>query len=264
VSVTEQEAVKLKVVDLVASDVSDLLVKVDGRRVEIQGRPVVLRTANAVVQGYDMRLRQRVLDVIANPNVAYLLMMAGMLGLYVEFTSPGVVFPGAAGVICLLLAMAALQVLPINYTGLALVAVGAAMLGAEAFLPTFGIIGVAGIVAFVLGSLLLFDTPDSTVRVNRWLIAGTALTLGAVTAVIGWLVIRTQRRRSSVGAEGMIGERGEVRRVQTPGKVKVFVRGEYWDGDSDEPLEVGDAVEVSAVNGLRLRVRRRPPTERTA
>ena len=264
VSVTEQEAVKLKVVDLVASDVSDLLVKVDGRRVEIQGRPVVLHTANAVVQGYDMRLRQRVLDVIANPNVAYLLMMAGMLGLYVEFTSPGVVFPGAAGVICLLLAMVALQVLPINYTGLALVAVGAAMLGAEAFLPTFGIIGVAGIVAFVLGSLLLFDTPDSTVRVNRWLIAATALTLGAVTAVIGWLVIRTQRRRSSVGAEGMIGERGEVRRVQTPGKVKVFVRGEYWDGDSDEPLEVGDAVEVSAVNGLRLRVRRRPPTERTA
>ena len=264
VSVTEQEAVKLKVVDLIASDVSDLLVKVDGRRVEIQGRPVVLHTANAVVQGYDMRLRQRVLDVIANPNVAYLLMMAGMLGLYVEFTSPGVVFPGAAGVICLLLAMAALQVLPINYTGLALVAVGAAMLGAEAFLPTFGIIGVAGIVAFVLGSLLLFDTPDSTVRVNRWLIAATALTLGAVTAVIGWLVIRTQRRRSSVGAEGMIGERGEVRRVQTPGKVKVFVRGEYWDGDSDEPLEVGDAVEVSAVNGLRLRVRRRPPTERTA
>ena len=264
VSVTEQEAVKLKVVDLVASDVSDLLVKVDGRRVEIQGRPVVLHTANAVVQGYDMRLRQRVLDVIANPNVAYLLMMAGMLGLYVEFTSPGVVFPGAAGVICLLLAMEALQVLPINYTGLALVAVGAAMLGAEAFLPTFGIIGVAGIVAFVLGSLLLFDTPDSTVRVNRWLIAATALTLGAVTAVIGWLVIRTQRRRSSVGAEGMIGERGEVRRVQTPGKVKVFVRGEYWDGDSDEPLEVGDAVEVSAVNGLRLRVRRRPPTERTA
>ena len=264
VSVTEQEAVKLKVVDLIASDVSDLLVKVDGRRVEIQGRPVVLHTANAVVQGYDMRLRQRVLDVIANPNVAYLLMMAGMLGLYVEFTSPGVVFPGAAGVICLLLAMAALQVLPINSTGLALVAVGAAMLGAEAFLPTFGIIGVAGIVAFVLGSLLLFDTPDSTVRVNRWLIAATALTLGAVTAVIGWLVIRTQRRRSSVGAEGMIGERGEVRRVQTPGKVKVFVRGEYWDGDSDEPLEVGDAVEVSAVNGLRLRVRRRPPTERTA
>ena len=264
VSVTEQEAVKLKVVDLVASDVSDLLVKVDGRRVEIQGRPVVLHTANAVVQRDDMRLRQRVLDVIANPNVAYLLMMAGMLGLYVEFTSPGVVFPGAAGVICLLLAMAALQVLPINYTGLALVAVGAAMLGAEAFLPTFGIIGVAGIVAFVLGSLLLFDTPDSTVRVNRWLIAATALTLGAVTAVIGWLVIRTQRRRSSVGAEGMIGERGEVRRVQTPGKVKVFVRGEYWDGDSDEPLEVGDAVEVSAVNGLRLRVRRRPPTERTA
>jgi len=201
-------------------------------------------------------VRERVLDLIANPNVAYLLMMAGLLGLYVEFTSPGVIFPGVAGAICLLLAMAALQVLPINYTGLALVALGAAMLGAEVFLPTFGLVGVAGIVAFVLGSLLLFDTPDSTVQVNRALIAGVALTLGAFTAVVGWLVIRTQRRRSSVGAEGMIGERGEVRRVRTQGKVKVFVRGEYWDGDSDDALEVGDVVEVAAVNGLRLRVRR--------
>jgi membrane-bound serine protease (ClpP class) len=256
VSITEQEAVKLKVVDLVATDINDLLRQADGRTVQIQGRPLVLRTANDVVQRYDMRMRQRVLDLVANPNVAYLLMMAGLLGLYVEFTSPGVIFPGVAGAICLLLAMAALQVLPINYTGLALVALGAAMLGAEAFLPTFGVVGVAGIVAFVLGSLLLFDTPDSTVQVNRALIAGVALTLGAFTAVVGWLVIRTQRRRSSVGAEGMIGERGEVRRVRTTGKVKVFVRGEYWDGDSDEALEVGDVVEVAAVNGLRLRVRR--------
>jgi membrane-bound serine protease (ClpP class) len=257
VSVTEQEAVKLKVVDFVATDIDDLLAKANGRTVEIQGRPVVLNTANDLVQRYDMRLRQRVLDLIANPNVAYLLMMAGLLGLYVEFTSPGVVFPGVAGAICLLLAMAALQVLPINYTGLALVALGAAMLGAEAFLPSFGVVGVAGIVAFVLGSLLLFDTPDSTVRVNRGLIAGAAVTLGAFVAIVGWLVIRTQRRRSSVGAEGMVGERGEVRRVLVPGKVKVFVHGEYWEGDTDETLEVGDVVEVAAVNGLRLQVRRR-------
>ena len=257
VSVTEREAVSLKVVDLIADNVDDLLAKVHGRTVEVQGRTLILNTARAPVQRYEMRLRQRLLDLIANPNIAYLLMMAGLLGLYVEFTSPGVVFPGVAGAICLLLAAAALQVLPINYTGLALIALGAAMLVAEAFLPSFGIIGVGGIVGFVLGSLLLFETPESTMRVDRGLIAAAALTIGAYTGVVGWLVLRTQRQRSSVGAEGMIGKRGEVRRVLVPGReVKVFVHGEYWDADAEEALDVGDPVEVAAVHGLRLHVRR--------
>jgi membrane-bound serine protease (ClpP class) len=196
--------------------------------------------------------------LIANPNVAYLLMMAGLLGLYVEFTHPGVMFPGITGAICLLLAMAALQVLPINYSGLALVGLGVAMLVAEAFLPTFGVVGIGGIIAFVLGSLLLFDTPDSTLQVDRSLIAAAALTLGSFTLFVGWLVVRTQRRRSIVGAEGMIGEVGEVRRVIEPGqRVKVFVHGEYWEADADGSLQVGDPVEVIGVQGLRLRVRRR-------
>jgi membrane-bound serine protease (ClpP class) len=132
-----------------------------------------------------------------------------------------------------------------------------AMLIAEAFLPSFGVIGVGGLIAFVLGSLLLFDTPDSTVRVDRGLIAGAALTLGTFSLVVGWLVVRTQRQRSSVGAEGMVGELGQVRRVLAPGRrVKVFVHGEYWDADTDEPLAEGDTVEVTAVTGLRVRVRR--------
>ncbi len=258
VSITEREAVKLKVVDLVAENLDDLLAKVHGRSVEIQGRKVVLHTSGAPVRRHEMSLRQRLLDLLANPNVAYLLMMAGLLGLYVEFTNPGVVFPGVAGAICLLLAAAVLQVLPINYTGLALIGLGVAMLVAEAFLPSFGVIGVGGLVAFVLGSLLLFDTPDSTVRVDRGLIAGAALTLGTFSFIVAWLVLRTQRRRSSVGAEGMIGELGQVRRVLVPARrVKVFVHGEYWDADTDEPLEVGDTVEVAALQGLQMRVRRR-------
>jgi len=257
VSVTEREAVKLKIVDFVADSVDDLLAKANGRTVEVRGQKVVLNTAGAPVQRFEMRLRQRLLDLLANPNVAYLLMMAGLLGLYVEFTSPGVVFPGVAGAICLLLAAAALQVLPINYTGLALIGLGVAMLAAEAFLPSFGVIGVGGIVAFVLGSLLLFDTPDSTMRVDRGLIAGAALTLGTFTLVVAWLVVRAQRQRSSVGAEGMVGERGQVRRVLVPGrKVKVFVHGEYWDAETDEPLEIGDTVQVAALTGLHMRVRR--------
>jgi membrane-bound serine protease (ClpP class) len=250
--------VKLKVVDLVADDVDDLLAQIDAREVEVNGRMVRLETSGAAVEHHAMRLRQKILDVIANPNLAYLLMMAGLLGLYVEFTSPGVVFPGVAGAICLLLALSAFQVLPINYTGLALLGFGVALLVAEIFLPSFGVLGVGGIVAFVLGSLLLFDTPDSTLAVDPRLIGATAVTLGSVMLVLGWLVVRTQRGRSRVGAEGMVGEVGEVRRAPTPsGKVKVFVHGEYWDASADEPLEAGDAVEVVAVDGMRMRVRRR-------
>lgn len=257
VSITEREAVKIKVVDFVADNLADLLAKAHGRTVEVQGGKIVLNTANAPVRRYEMSLRQRLLDLLANPNIAYLLMMAGLLGLYIEFTNPGGIFPGVAGAICLLLALAVLQVLPINYTGLGLIGLGMAMLIAEAFLPSFGIIGVGGLVAFVLGSLLLFDTPDSTVQVDRGLIAGAALTLGAFSFVVGWLVVRTQRQRSSVGAEGMVGELGQVRRVLAPGRrVKVFVHGEYWDADTDESLAEGDTVEVTAVNGLRVRVRR--------
>jgi membrane-bound serine protease (ClpP class) len=259
VSITEREAVKMNVVDLVADDVPDLLRKINGREVEVQGRQVVLATAGARVRRLDMRLRQKVLDTLANPNLAYLLMIAGILGLYVEFTHPGVLFPGVTGAICLLLALAAMQVLPINYTGLVLILLGVSLLVAELFLPSFGALGIGGMVAFVLGSLLLFDTPQSTVSVDRGIIAGAAVTLGGFTLLVGWLVVRTQRSRSRVGTEGMIGEIGEVRRALDPrGRVKVFVHGEYWDATADEPLDVGESVEVVGFEGMRMKVRRSP------
>lgn len=258
VSITEREAVELGVVDLVATDVNDLLRQVEGRAVEVGGAMRKLALADAVIEPQEMRLRQKILNIIANPNVAYLLMMAGILGLYVEFTHPGVLFPGVAGTICLLLALSALQVLPINYAGLALIGLGVALLVAEIFLPSFGALGVGGLVAFVLGSLLLFDTPESTVEVDPGIIAAAAVVLGGFTLIVGWLVVRTQRQRAAVGVEGMVGEVGEVRRkLGAGGRVKVFVHGEYWDAAADEPLEVGDAVEVVGVEGMRIRVRRR-------
>jgi membrane-bound serine protease (ClpP class) len=260
VSITEREAVQLHVVDFVADTVDDVLRKAAGKTVDVQGRSATVDTAGATVVPYPMSLAQRVLNVLAHPNVAYILMMAGLLGLYVEFTNPGVVFPGVAGAICLLLALAALQLLPINWTGLALIGLGVGMLIAEAFLPSFGVVGVGGLVAFVLGSLLLYDTPGSTVEVDRGLIAGAAATLGGFALIVGWLVFRSQRRTSVVGAEGMIGELGQVRRVQSPGgRAKVFVHSEYWDVESEDDLAVGDTVEVMAVDGLRLRVRRHAP-----
>jgi membrane-bound serine protease (ClpP class) len=257
VSITEREAVQLKVVDLVAADTQDLLRQVDGREVNVAGRNVVLATAGVTVERHEMRLRQKVLDILANPNVAYLLMMAGILGLYVEFTHPGVFFPGVAGAICLLLGMAALQVLPINYSGLVLIILGLALLIAELFLPSFGVLGVGGIVAFVFGSLLLFDTPQSTMMLDPGIVFGAAATFGGFTLIVGWLVIRAQRRQPALGLEGMIGEIGEVKRTGgAGGRVKVFVHGEYWDADCEDLLAVGDAVEVTGATGLRMRVRK--------
>lgn len=255
VSITDQEALKLGVIDLVATDVNDLLRQANGREVAVANAKVKLALADVVVVRKEMRLKQKLLNVLANPNIAYLLMMAGLLGLYVEFTHPGVFFPGVAGAICLLLAMTALQVMPINYSGLALIFLGVGMLVAELFLPSFGVVGIGGIIAFVIGSLLLFDTPDSTLAVNRGIIFAAAGTLGGFTLLAGYLVVRAHRRRPSLGQEGMIGEVGEVRERVAPAG-KIFIHGEYWNAVSDEPLEVGERAQVVAIDGLRLHVRR--------
>lgn len=256
VSATEREAVKLRVVDFVADDVAAVLAQATGRTVEVAGHPRQLALAGATVEPLPMRLGQKVFDFLANPNIAYLLFMAGLLGLYVEFTNPGLLFPGVAGVICLVVGLAALQMLPVNYAGLALLVLGVAMLIAETFLPSFGVVGIGGLVSFVIGSLLLFDTPEGALQVDRGLIAGAGLALATVSFGIGWLIVRAQRRRPAVGAEGMIGEVGQVRRVDASGRhAKVFVHGEYWDADVDGAVAEGDAVEVTAVDGLRVRVR---------
>ena len=260
VSITEQEALKLHVVDVVAGNVDDLLHQCDGREVQIGGTKVLLDLAGAEIVRKDMRLKQKFLNILANPNVAYLLMTAGLLGLYVEFTHPGVFFPGIAGGICLLLGLTALQVLPINYSGLALVGLGLALLISELFLPTFGILGVSGIVAFVLGSLLLFDTPQSDLTIDPGIVYAAAATFAGFTLLVGYLVVRTQRSKPSLGREGLVGKVGDVRRRIAPDSPpgKVFVYGEYWNAVASEPLEVGERAEVLRVEGLQLTVRRAP------
>jgi membrane-bound serine protease (ClpP class) len=203
-----------------------------------------------------MSLKQRIVNLVADPNIAYLLFMAGLLGLYFEFSSPGTIFPGVVGGICLLLALTAFQVLPINATGVLLILFGVALLLAEVFLPSFGVLGIGGIVAFTLGSLLLFDTSEPGLVVDRSIIGAAALTVSAFMLAVGYLVVRSQWGRARSGAEALIGERGEVREaiVRTG---KVHVHGEYWTAVSDEPLERGTRVEVERVEpGMRLRVRR--------
>ncbi len=262
-SITADEAVKENVVDLIASSRDDLLKQLHGREVKIGAAVVRLNLTGAEVVTHEMRLRQKLLDILSSPNVAYLLMMAGLLGLYVEFTNPGVFFPGVVGGICLLLAMAALQVLPINYSGLALIGLGVALLVSELFLPTFGTLGIGGIVAFVLGSLLLFDTPESDLSVDPNLVYAAAATFAGFSLLISYLIVRTQRGKASLGAEGLIGEVGEVRqRISGEEQLgKVLVHGEYWNATADVAIEVQARVEVTKVDGLRLTVR---PLRQTA
>jgi membrane-bound serine protease (ClpP class) len=261
VSVTADEAARLKVVDFVAKDIGELVSRADGRKVEVAGvtRRLALAGVRAPdghvrVETYEMRLSQRVLNVIAHPTVGYLLLTAGLLGLYIEFTHPGVAFPGVVGAICLLLGLTALHVLDVNVSALALLLLGVALLIAEAFLPTFGVVGAGGLVAFLLGSLFLFDAETGLV-VPRSIVFGVGGSVCAIFLVIGTLVLRAQRAPVALGAEGMVGEIGVARGRLAPAGT-VVVRGEYWSAESEDPVNEGDRVEVTAVEGLRLRVRR--------
>ncbi len=262
VSITDVEALQKKVIDLIASDVQDLLQKAEDRKVEVGNTKTTLTfkaAQNAAgmfrVVTLEMRLKHKVLNILADPNIAYLLMMAGILGLYVEFSHPGLLFPGLTGGICLLLALTAFQVLPINYSGLLLILLGLGLLVAELFLPSFGILGVSGIVSFVLGSLFLFDTPDAELAVDRGIIVTAALCASAFMLFIGTLAVRTWRQQPVSGPEGLIGEIGEVR-VRLAPRGKVWMHGEYWNAESDEEIEVGQKVRVVSMNHLVLRVRR--------
>jgi membrane-bound serine protease (ClpP class) len=262
VSLAAEEAAKRNVVDLVARDLDDLVVRSKGRTVDVAGtvRPLDLTPTldargRVRVVDYEMHLSERLLNVLADPNIAYILMMLGLLGLYVEFTHPGVVLPGVAGAISLVLGLTAMHILSVNYGGLALIALGAALLVAEAFMPSFGVLGVGGLLAFVLGSLFLFDAQASGIAVARSLIAGAAGAFALVGLVVGTLVVRSQRRRAGGGREGMLGAVGVARERLDPVGM-VLVRGEYWTATSDAPIERDEPVEVVAVDGLRLRVRR--------
>jgi membrane-bound serine protease (ClpP class) len=255
VSITEKEALKLNVIDIVARDIDDLLRQAEGRKVDLDGRPHTLSVKDAKVIRHEMNLKQRIINIIADPNIAYLLLMAGILGLYMEFSHPGVIFPGVAGAICLILALISLQVLPFNYAGLVLIMLGVALLIGEAFIPSFGVLGIGGVISLALGSFLLFDTQNSGVGVDRSIIFATVATLSSFVLAISYLVYRSQRSRPTLGLEGMLGEIGDVRAKLNPAG-KVFVHGEHWNAEAEGEIDVGEKVEVVGYQGLNLKVRR--------
>jgi len=255
VAITESDALKKNVIDIVAKDIDDLLKQADGRKVDLDGKMHVLALKDAKVNRHDMSLKQKVLNTLADPNIAYLLMMAGLLGLYMEFSHPGVIFPGVAGAICLLLALASFQLLPLNYTGLTLIALGISLLVSEMFVPSFGVLGIGGIFALAIGSLLLFDTESSDLIVDRAIVFTAVGTVGAIMLGLSYLVFRTQQAKPTMGMASLIGKIGEVRAELTPAG-KIFVHGEYWNARAETPIEVDAKVEVIGYEGMTLKVRR--------
>jgi membrane-bound serine protease (ClpP class) len=255
VSITEKEALAKNVIDIVAKDLDDLLAQADGKKVDIDGREQTLALKGAQVERFEMGLKQIIINTLSDPNIAYLLLMAGILGLYMEFSHPGVIFPGVAGAIALLLALTSFQLLPINYAGLILMVLGIALLVGEAFIPSFGVLGIGGIVSLALGSLLLFDTQGSDLIVDRSIVFTAVATLSAFMLAIGYLVFKAQRRRPTMGLEGLVGEIGEVRVHLCP-MGKVFVHGEYWNAEGDADIPAGERVRIVGFDGMRLKVRR--------
>jgi membrane-bound serine protease (ClpP class) len=254
VSITEREAVKLKVVDLVADSMAELLDRVDGRGVKTTRGPVTLQTRGAVVKAIEVGFRDRVLNVITDPNVAYILMMLGMLGLFFELSNPGVVLPGVVGGISLILAFFAFQSLPINFAGLLLILFGIVLLIAEIKVVSHGILAVGGIVAMALGSLMLFDAPEVGFRVSWRVIAPT---VGATAGLFLFVIaagVRALTARSPVGGPALVGETGVARSALSP-QGQVLVHGELWRAVArGAPVEEGARVRVVGVNGLTLTV----------
>jgi membrane-bound serine protease (ClpP class) len=255
VSITEKDALKQNVIDIVAKDIDDLLKQAEGRKVDLDGHLQTVSLKGVQVVRYEMNLKQKIINAMAHPNIAYLLLMAGILGLYMEFSHPGVIFPGVAGAICLILALISLQVLSFNYAGLVLIILGVALLIGEVFIPSFGVLGIGGVISLALGSFLLFDTQNSDLGVDRSIIFTAVATLASFVFAISYLVYRSQRSRPTLGLEGMLGAIGDVRAKLNPAG-KVFVHGEYWNAEADGEIDVGEKIEVIGCYGLNLKVRR--------
>jgi len=255
ISVPEIDALRDTVIDFVVPTVDSLLAAADGRTVELESGPSRLETRGSEVVRLRAGLRYRILDIISNPNIAYILLILGFYGLFFELSNPGTILPGVVGGICIILAFYALRTLPVNAAGLALIVLALILFLAEVKVTSHGLLTVGGVVAMILGSVMLIDSPLPFLRVS-WavIISATVLTvlffLFAVT-----MGIRAQRRKPTTGAEGLVGEIGTAHTALAPAGM-IQVHGEYWRAESDVPVAAGEPVRVTAVEGLMCRVTR--------
>jgi len=262
---TEAEARSAEppLIDLVAADVPELLAKLDGRTIRrFDGREVTLALRGARTAPLVMTWRQQVLSTLAHPNIAYILLSLGVLGLTIELWSPGAVLPGVVGGICLLLAFFTFQVLPVNYAGVLLIVFGLVLLGLEIKVASYGVLGGGGILSLLLGSMILIDSPAAELRVSLTLVAPVVAATAAILVFLVRLAVAAQRRGSVTGAAGMVGQRGDALTAMAAGGTgRVRVQGEIWSARSHAAVAAGEVIEVAAMNGLVLSVRRAPDGE---
>jgi membrane-bound serine protease (ClpP class) len=250
-SITASDALERGVIDLMADDVADLLAAIDGREVALPDGPRRLATAGIRVERVEMDWRTSLLTVLTNPLVAYGLLIAGLYGLMFEGYNPGAMVPGVVGGICLLLGLYALQVLSVNFAGLALVVLGIAMMAAEFVVPSFGALGLGGLAAFVIGSIVLMDTEGPGALMNRGLVGGVATVAGAAMLGTIWLAMRTRKRRVVTGREVIAGAAAEALEDFT-GRGRVRALGEEWSAVASRPVRQGQRLRVERIEGLTL------------
>ncbi|MGH7259151.1 MAG: NfeD family protein [Nitrospiraceae bacterium] len=253
VSVTEKEALSLKVIDLVAEDVPALLAQVDGRKVQLPSGAVTLQTKGAEVREFPMGWRLEALKALSDPNIAMLLMTIGTIGILAELYNPGAILPGIVGAISLILAFYSLQSLPINYAGLLLVLLGIVLFILEIKVTSYGLLTLGGIAAMTLGGLLLVKTDAPFMQVSLSFLLPTVVTAGAIMFGMAWLAMKARRRMPVTGKESMIGEIAMARTDVAP-HGQVFLHGELWEAISEQPIRRGEKAEVTSVEGLTLKV----------
>ncbi len=253
-SVDAETALDLGVCDLMAEDVSDLIAKLDGRKVEVNRREVTLHTEGRQVKKLKMTLRERLLLLLTNPNIAYVLLLLGIYGLFFELQNPGMIFPGVVGAICLILGFYSLHVLPVNYAGLALIILSAVLFILEIYMTSQGLLTIGGIFALVFGSLILFESDVPYLRVSWEVIMLVVIIVAGFVIFLLSLGVRAQFRKKTTGSEGIIGEVGTAKTDIKPEGGTVYVHGEFWNAISERTIKKGQEVRVVAVKNMILTV----------
>lgn len=259
VSITETEALRDSVIDLIANDINDLLAKVNGREVETSSGKKILNTVNAKIVNHEESWFQKFLGIISDPNIAYILMMIGMSGIMLELYNPGAILPGVVGGICILLGLYGLHTLPINYAGAGLILLAIILFIAEIKVTSYGMLTVSGVIALFLGSMMLIDPSspfEEAVDISMNVIITTVIIVSGIFILLAWLVIRAHKRKAMTGESGLLGEIGEVFVDVINGKGTVKVMGEIWKAESSENLAKGDKVKVVGVKDLTITVTR--------
>lgn len=256
VSATETEALKEKIIDIVSKDLNTLLLTIDGRKVKTVMGEKILKTANANVVREEMSLRHKILNVITDPNVAYMLMLLGFYGLFFELTNPGAIFPGVMGGICLILAFYAFQTLPVNYAGLLLIILAIILFILEIKIISHGVLTIGGVIAMLLGSLMLFESPGPFMKLSLFLILPAVIVTALFFTVVVGLAYRAYKRKPVTGSEGLIGLEGIANTGITKDSGMVLLHGEIWSAYSDEPISKGEKIVVESLSELKVKVRK--------